>query len=91
MSAVLGGGGSKGQSATLLAQLSAGQEVLERRARVQDAAIEAATRRIAAVQAHQDEVLGTSGVSVADLLRRLTEQEIATQRAQAALASQARR
>jgi SAM-dependent methyltransferase len=72
--------------------LGATQEAFERRARTQDAAIEGLTRRVAALQAHQEMGLGTEGLpaQLAEVQRRLTEQEEANERILATLLSQGR-
>ena len=94
VSVALGARGTtaKGQQAAILGKLGAAQDAFERRARIQDAAIEAATRRIAAMQAHQDQVLGADEnlVSLAEMQRRLTEQEEAVQRTLGMIATQGR-
>jgi SAM-dependent methyltransferase len=94
MSAALGGCSAtpRGQHATILGKLGAAQDAFERRARIQDAAIEAATCRIAAMQTHQDKVLGADEkrVSLADMQRQLTEQVEAVQRIFGMIANQAR-
>jgi 2-polyprenyl-3-methyl-5-hydroxy-6-metoxy-1,4-benzoquinol methylase len=75
-----------------LGKLGAAQEAFERRARQQDAAIEALSRRIATMQAHQNQVLGGEAVPVPlnELVGRLTDQEAANQRIRDMIASQGR-
>jgi predicted TPR repeat methyltransferase len=86
------GGAPRGPQAALLGKLNAAQDAFERRARIQDAAIEAATCRIAAMQVHQDKVLGAdeSRLSLTDMQRRLAEQEEAVQRIFGMIANQGR-
>jgi 2-polyprenyl-3-methyl-5-hydroxy-6-metoxy-1,4-benzoquinol methylase len=95
-SALTGGRGSakrrRAEQAAQLAMLTSAHEANERRAQAQDVALDAATRRIAALQARLDDVLGVGRQASAmeALTRRLTALEEQAQRIAATATTQGR-